>query len=277
MNLSIPSKKDWNDMQKAEIKLYSVGYCTHPEFMVKRGGSFSSIKFPVLVASIEYNQKILLFDTGYGRHFFDATARFPEKIYALTTPVTLEKPLCEMLNTKVDSIFISHFHADHIGGLKDLPDAKLYCSKEAYEVAMSKKSRFTKTRMGVLPQLLPDDFEERLTFIEDLPKVDLPEYLAPFEKGYLLDERFYVIELDGHAEGQYGLVVDDTFFVSDAVWDIEAITKGTKPNVLTHIIFKDAKVYYETIEKLQMLYKLNSSMKIVPTHCTKTHEWYENV
>jgi len=264
-------------MQKAEIKLYSVGYCTHPEFMVKRGGSFASIKFPALVAQINYNNRTMLFDTGYGTHFFDATAKFPEKFYALTTPVTLEKPLFEMLDSKVDSIFISHFHADHIGGLRDFPEAKLYCSKEAYEVAISKKSRFTKTRMGVLPQLLPNDFEKRVTFIEDLPKVKLPDYLAPFEEGYLLDERFYVIELDGHAEGQYGLVVDDTFFVSDAVWDIEAITKGVKPNILTHIIFKDTKVYYETIEKLQRLYKKNPSMKIVPTHCSKTHEWYENV
>ena len=264
-------------MKSSKITLHQVGYCIHPEFMVKRGGSFSSIKFPALVASVEYENKIMLFDTGYGTHFFDATARFPEKIYALTTPVTLEKPLCEMIDKKVDSIFISHFHADHIGGLKDFPEAKLYCAKEAYEVAISKKSRFTKTRMGVLPQLLPDDFEERLTFIEDLPQVTLPEYLAPFEKGYLLDELFYVIELDGHAEGQYGLVVDDTFFVSDAVWDIEAITKGRKPNILTHIIFKNAKVYYKTIEKLKTLYQKNPSMKIVPTHCTKTHEWYENV
>ena len=263
-------------MKKADIKLYSVGYCKHPEFMVKRGGSFASIKFPALVAKIEHDGKNLLFDTGYGEHFFEATAKFPEKIYALTTPVTLEKPLCEMIDEPIDSIFISHFHADHIGGLKDFPNAKLYCAKEAYEVAMGSKSRFNKTRMGILPQLLPDDFKQRLTFIEDLPKVDLPKSLAPFEKGYLLEDRFYVIELDGHAEGQYGLVVDDTFFVSDAVWDIEAITKGLKPNILTHIIFKDAKVYYETIAKLTKLHEKNPTLKIVPTHCTKTHEWYEN-
>ncbi len=264
-------------MQKVDIKLYSVGYCTHPEFMVKRGGSFSTIKFPALVAHIAYENKNLLFDTGYGTHFFDATAKFPEKIYALTTPVTLKEPLIDMINKPIDTIFISHFHADHIGGLKDFSDAKLYCSKEAYDIAMGKKSRFSKTKMGILPALLPDDFEERLTFIEDLPKVDLPENLAPFTKGYLLEDRFYVIELDGHAEGQYGLVVEDTFFVSDAVWDIEAITKGIKPNILTHIIFKDAKIYYETIEKLTQLHKNNPTLKIVPTHCTKTHEWYKNV
>ncbi len=264
-------------MQKVEIKLFSVGYCKHPEFMVKRGGSFRSIKFPALVAKIKYEDKNLLFDTGYGTHFFEATTKFPEKIYALMTPVTLEKSLCDMIDEPIESIFISHFHADHIGGLKDFSEAKLYCSKEAYDIAMGKKSRFSKTKMGILPALLPDDFEDRLTFIEDLPQIDLPEYLAPFTKGYLLEDRFYVIELDGHAEGQYGLVVEDTFFISDAVWDIEAITKGVKPNILTHIIFKDAKIYYETIDKLTQLYNNNPTLKIVPTHCTKTHRWYENV
>ena len=264
-------------MQKAEIKLHSVGYCMHPEFMVKRGGRFASIKFPALVAKIKYDNRVLLFDTGYGKHFFDATARFPEKLYALTTPVTLDRPLIDMLDSSVDSIFISHFHADHIGGLKDFPEAKFYCSREAYELAIGSKSRFSKTRKGILPKLLPDDFEDRLTFIEDLPFVDLPDSLAPFKKGYLVEDRFYAIELDGHAEGQYGLVVDDSFFISDAVWDIEAITKGVKPNILTHIIFKDAKVYYESIDKLRELYKSNPSLKIVPTHCSKTHEWYRDV
>jgi glyoxylase-like metal-dependent hydrolase (beta-lactamase superfamily II) len=264
-------------MQKAKISLYQVGYCKHPEFMVKRGGSFASIKFPAMVALIEYEGKNLLFDTGYGRHFFDATAKFPEKLYALTTPVTLEKPLVEMIDKPIESIFISHFHADHIGGLKDFPEAKLYCSKEAYAIAKGKMSRFSKTKMGVLPALLPDDFEERLTYIEDLLQVNLPDFLAPFEKGYLLDNRFYVIELDGHAHGQYGLVVDDTFFVSDSVWDIEAITKGIKPNILTHLIFKDANVYYETIEKLKVLHRQSPALKIVPTHCSKTHEWYKHV
>ena len=264
-------------MQKVEIKLYEVGYCKHPEFMVKRGGSFKSIKFPAMVALIEYADKTLLFDTGYGNHFFEATKKFPEKLYAITTPVTLKKPLIEMLDKKIDTIFISHFHADHIGGLKDFPNTKIICSKAEYKIATSRSSRFSKTKKGILPSLLPDDFEDRVLFIEDLELIDLPKNLAPFTKGYKIEDNFFAIELPGHAKGQYGLFVKDTFFVSDAVWDIEAITKNIMPNILTHIIFDSAKEYKETIKKLQQLQQNNPQIKIVPTHCSKTHKEYKNV
>jgi glyoxylase-like metal-dependent hydrolase (beta-lactamase superfamily II) len=257
------------------IEIYEIGYCKHPEFMVLRGGSFKSVKFPAMVASIEHKKGNLLFDTGYSTHFFDTTKRFPEKFYALTTPVTLDKPLCERINKKIDYIFISHFHADHIGGLKDFPNAHIFCSKEAYELSQSKKlSRFSKTKQGVLPALLPEDFERRVTFIEDLKEIDLPPSLYPFTKGYTILDDIYIIELPGHAHGQYGMLVDNYFFISDAIWDIRAITENAKPNILTSLIMKDMKEYYFTIEKLKILHKNNSKIEIIPTHCTRTLNKY---
>jgi len=264
-------------MQKVGISLYEVGYCKHPEFVVKKGGSFKSVKFPAMAALIAYEGKNLLFDTGYGEHFFEITKRFPEKLYAMMTPVTLEAPLYKMINQKIDTIFISHFHADHIGGLKDFPEAKILCSQAEYEISKSSISTFSKTRKGILPALLPDNFEERVTFIETLEKVVLPKYLTPFKEGYRVQEHFYAIELPGHAKGQYGLVAGDTFFISDAVWDMDAITKNSMPHFVTHFIFDNARIYRETIQKLQTLHTLNPALKIVPTHCAKSHKVYSHV
>jgi len=262
-------------MESGRITLFEAGYCRHPEVMVLQGGRFRRVKFPAMAALITHPKGNLLWDTGYGNHFFTATSSFPEKLYALTTPVTLDKTLREQMSEAVDWIFISHFHADHIGGLRDFPNVPIYCSHEAYIVARNPQtSRFTKTRMGVLPSLLPDDFEQRVIFIETLPKVDLPPALYPFTQGYLLLDRYYLIELKGHAVGHYGLVVGNAFFISDAVWDIRTITQNRYPNPLTRLIMDDFNAYCATIESLQQLHKNNPNLTLIPTHCSRTLQPY---
>jgi len=259
----------------SKIKLYEVGYCKHPEFVVIKGGSFKTIKFPALAVHIPHKEGNILFDTGYGEHFFKATEKFPEKLYAITTPVTLDIPLKDMLDKKdkIDKIFISHFHADHIGGLKDFPNVPIICSKEAYDVAKNEKlSRFLKTKKGVLPYLLPDDFEDRVSYIEDMELIDLPKKLHPFKKGYELQKDVFIIELKGHAEGQYGMVVEDYFFVSDSIWNMKTITENRNPFFITNFIFQDSKEYYKTIEKLKTFYFNDNGVKIIPTHCSETLE-----
>ncbi len=257
------------------IEIFEVGYCVHPEFMVLKGGSFKTIKFPAMVALIEHQKGNLLFDTGYSEHFFEVTKKFPEKLYALTTPVYLDKPLVKRISKKIDYIFISHFHADHIAGIKDFPQALIFCSKEAYLLAINENlSRFNKTKKGVLPALLGEDFEKRVTFIEDLQEVDLPDILKPFKKGYLLFDDIYIIKLDGHAKGQYGMFYDNYFFISDAVWDMKTITQNKRPNILTAFIMEDWKVYNQTIDKLQELHKNSAFIKIIPTHCSTTLKQY---
>lgn len=258
-------------MLTGKIKVFEVGYCQHPEFMVVKGGRFKQVKFPAMVAWIPHQQGNLLFDTGYSDHFFKATQQFPEKLYALTTPVTWDSSLMKEHNYPVDDIFISHFHADHMSGLKDFPQARFFCSKAAYACSQSTEtSRFSKTKKGILPALLPDDFAQRVRFIEDLKKVVLDDCFYPFTEGYEVYEGVFAIALEGHAQGHYGLWLENYFFIADAVWNMKTITENRLPHKLSHLVLDDVNAYYQTIQKLQQLHQHNTHVRIIPTHCLKT-------
>lgn len=254
-----------------DIEIFEVGYCTHPEFMVLQGGGLKSIEFPAVTALIHHPQGRLLFDTGYASHFFTATRPFPERLYALTTPATLEQPLVTQLEEAIQFIFVSHFHADHIAGLRDFPAVPIICSRAGYEFASSDQvSRFAKTRKGVLPALLPDDFAQRALFIEDLPRVVLPDSLQPFTEGYLVFDDLYAIELPGHARGHYGLFYQDCFLVADAIWHSKTLSENRRPNPLAALVMDDVKKYHQTIDQLQALHRNSPHIRILPTHCTQS-------
>lgn len=243
-----------------------------------QGGGLKSIEFPAMAALIRHPQGAMLFDTGYACHFFTATQNFPEKLYALTTPATLGSPLLEQLSEPIQSIFISHFHADHISGLRDFAELPIVCSREGYEFAMSTKlSRFSKTRKGVLPALLPEDFMQRAIFIEDLPKVSLPDELQPFTEGYLVKKQLYAIALPGHARGHFGLFYKNCFLVADAIWNIKTVTENRRPNRLAAWVMDDIAQYHHTIDRLQILHQRSPHIHILPTHCTQSlHEFKDH-
>lgn len=253
------------------IDIIEAGFCRHPEFMVMKGGRWQAVEFPAMVALIHHPQGNILLDTGYAAHFFEATEHFPEKLYALTTPVNCQQSARQLISETIDTVVISHFHADHIAGLKDFPYARFLCSEAAYhDIQNTQVSRFNKTRKGLLPSLLPENFAERVSFFEQLPLVALPEAMHPFEQGYLLYPDIYAIALPGHARGHFGLLYKNCFFIADAVWTIKTLSENRRPNKITHWLADDVEQYHQTIDKLQQLYQRRSGIHIIPSHCAET-------
>jgi len=269
-----------------KLELLKVGHCYHPERVVIKGGSWKPTAFPAIVSLLKHpNKGYILFDTGYSHHFTTATTPFPERFYRWTTPMHLHDSeqlvrQLEMRNIAAEDIryiFISHFHADHIAGLKDFPQAQFICSKLALQKIMQ-GSRWANLIQGCLINLLPLDFSERAIFIEEQKTVQLSKRLSPFQYGFDLfdDGALLAIALPGHAHGHYGLMAyrdkKSSFLIGDACWSIKTITEHRNPHPISRIILSNSREYHDTLEKLSQLHSQNIELELLPSHCNDTYE-----
>ena len=272
-------------MSRLKLRVLEAGACMHPEHVVLQNFRFRPLRFPALYAVLEHPREgLCLFDTGYSSHFVEATRAFPERLYALTTPVTIHPEQTALRQLArlgyapgdVRSVFISHFHADHISALADFPRARFRFLPAAY-AAIRGLGRITALRKGVLPALLPRDFEQRAEPITGARAVPLPALCAPFEQGIDLfgDGSCFAVELPGHARGQLGLFVrhlDDRlyFLVADACWTRTSYEQNIRPHPVTRLLFDDTRQYHHTLARLGELHRRAPEIAIVPSHCEQT-------
>ena len=258
------------------------GSCRHPEMMTIRGGSLCAVDFPAMIGIIRHpDAGILLFDTGYDGAFLEATRPFPERFYRWATPVTLDpaEGVEEWLARQgvgpdeVRYLILSHFHGDHVAGLGNFPNARIFCSSAGLKRVRS-GNRLSRVAHGLLSALVPDDVAARSAFFEDLPERALPDIFAPFETGrdLLGDGSLLAAELPGHCPGHWGLALrteEDRFVLlsADSTWSIKAIEREVPPPWVTMALLGDAKAYRRTLAALHAASD-NKELVILPSHCT---------
>lgn len=268
------------------FKLLKVGYCNHPECIAARNKSFKQKQFPSLVGLIKHvKHGYILYDTGYSENFFKQTERFPEKIYALITPVFYDKEDCLLsqlknLNIKsedISYIIISHFHADHIAGLNNFNKAKFIFFERELNNLLN-KNKLSQISNAFLNKLVPENIFYNYLAIEKLKEIEIN--LFDFKYGYDLfeDNSMVIINLPGHTEYQAGLYFsfnqNKYFFIADSAWSIEYLKENNKPSFLANSFFYNKKTYYKTWDSLRQL--LNSDIIMIPSHCNETFEMINN-
>ncbi|PTM59851.1 MBL fold metallo-hydrolase [Desmospora activa] len=265
-----------------ESTLFTTGYCRQIERFTRRDAPWRMNTFDALVVLIHHPRiGYLLFDTGYATHFFTETSCFPYSLYRAITPVIFSKrdALVSQLNergipaTAIRFIFLSHFHGDHIAGVRDFPDAVFICSQEAYQHIRDKRG-LAAVRKGFVPGLLPPDFSKRVRFIEDGKRYPFQEVYGVFDPVYDLfgDESLLAVRLSGHAPGQYGLFFTDriagpTLLCADAAWSMEAIRNQSEPHPFTYAVMGGKKEYRRHFQQLVAFHQTQPQVRILPSHC----------
>ena len=167
------------------------GYCEQYENMASRKRKWKKVKFFANAFLIPFENDFILFDSGYPDNLKKYN-NFFINIYSKILPTSAnKKTLCinqlkekNIPLSKIKYIFISHFHIDHIGGLKNFNEAKFIYSKKEFENLKGFHKKIAKI-------LLPEDLIKRSVYIEDFPKA---EAFFNFSETYKLNSNLIAIK-----------------------------------------------------------------------------------
>lgn len=275
------------------VQQLKVGSCVQYERIARCDGSWRKISFPALCSLIQHPERgWILYDTGYSNYFMTETKRFPNRLYRMLIPVslsreeTLDYQLAQKNITKDDIglIIISHFHCDHIAGLREYTNAQFIALKHDVDYALSRQNKPLRSLAeGFMPCLLPPHLFQHVTIADNKSSIALPGWMRPFETGYDLmeDGSLIAVPLPGHSPGQMGLFLPHTakgpvFLVADACWSMDACRKQRLPSRIANITMSNPAEYTKTFQKLGELARREKSLWCLPSHCQTTWEEYRH-
>ena len=221
------------------VTLTRAGFCLQRAWFADRSSLFRVIRFPAMVAIINHEKLgTILFDTGYGRALEEAaSARLYRRLlpFALPERERIAARLAQFGVAKVDRVFLSHFHPDHIGGLREVPGSCPILHSRAGLVRLRTLRGLALRRSAFFAELLPDDFEARGLALEDLPLVECAGLGPAYDVAG--DGTLLAVPLPGHAAGQYGLLCQleggaRVLLCADAAWlrsNIDQSGDATEP------------------------------------------------
>jgi len=248
----------------------SDGWTEAREALLIRGGSWrKTVRCAATAVLLDRDgQGTVLFDCGYSSRFAVETAGWPGRLYRFLAPATLTDPtgIAGILRRRgvnpeeVRDVIVSHWHADHVGGLRDFPNATVHASREGWQ-AISGLRGLAALRRGVLPGLLPEDLPERLRWVDE--GSDL------FGDGSLT-----VLALPGHAAGQIGVrFVSEggtpVLLAADACWLSDGYRLNRSPHRCTGLL-QDLPACEATLARLHRLFLDEPTLRILPCHCPET-------
>lgn len=267
-------------MPFARVSFLNGGHCGQFGYFAGREHPGPTRFYAVFLLLEHATHGLHLIDTGYSHFFVDATRAFPQRLYRWTTPVHLDGDAASIVASRglriddVRSIFISHFHGDHIAGLRHFARAKFVYRRNAHESLM-RQSASKQVAHGFLSTLLPDDFVERGVALEEDAFVAPAAPFADFRvHDYFGDGELLIVDLPGHSPGHVGFAIrgeaQQYFYVADACWDLDAMLAGRRLPAASRWLQHSSAVYEETQHKLRRFAADRPDWQMLACHCPRT-------
>ncbi|HCX21823.1 MAG: MBL fold metallo-hydrolase [Flammeovirgaceae bacterium] len=285
--MSLPTGTNYKKMATVKFELRSAGYCTALKSHALRGTAARTIKFFATYSYLHHpTHGHILFDTGYTTRFYELTKSLPMSLYAKATKVFVkpENHASVALSKdgispeSIDKIIISHFHADHIGGLRDFPNATFICSQQAYD-SIQNKTGFSALKQGFIPELLPDDFDHRVQLIHTESGKNQDIHLGPMFDLFG-DGSIQLFQVEGHACGQIGALIKTeqkpVLLIADAAWLKENYLQMHLPSPIVRLFFHSWKNFKVSLKNVHNYHQANPDTLIIPCHCEATYRQLAN-
>jgi glyoxylase-like metal-dependent hydrolase (beta-lactamase superfamily II) len=226
---------------------------TVPEALVMKGGRWKSIRLAVRYGRFAHpTAGKCLIDTGYSARVTRGRRSLPLALYAAILQPKLTEQALPQAAPGIDTILLTHLHADHVSALLDYPEAAVYADLEAAEHFLN-AGAFGRTRHGVFRELLPEDLLSRIRPLEAAPLVEAPLGLGP-ARDVFGDGEVLAVPLPGHMRGHTGYLFarldPPLLYAGDAGWLARAVREGRQPGPPARWILDDPQADIDTARRL---------------------------
>lgn len=255
------------------VDYFACGYCTNNIKNIFSGVKKKKIIFEAGVFLIKHREYgYILYDTGYSTKILEKKLKY--FLYRFLNPINIRKEA--MINFQLEKrgiktedikyIILSHLHPDHIGGLEFFPKAQIIVTKKCFE-----EYRKNSLCSLIFKELLPENFENSLSIIENLSENKSFKYLKTYD--LFSDESIFLTELDGHSSGQCCVYIESKklFIAADATWRTEFLDTIDKMKLLPRLIQNNFSEYKKSISILKNIQ--NDGIRILVSHDKSSRVW----